>query len=65
MKLLIAFILLAGVCFGQDLSPNGKYDNIVNHSYYSLSYAEPHEQAEWVMYSLQGSALNGSVASIK
>ena len=44
-----------------DLSPNGQYDKIVNHSYYTLSYAEAHEQAEWVMYTLQGSALNPSI----
>ena len=47
--------------YGQDLSPKGKYDQIVNHSYFTLSYAEDHEQAEWVMYTLQGNALNPSV----
>ena len=45
----------------QDLSPKGEYDEIVTHSYYKLSYAEAHEQAEWVMYTLQGSGLNPSI----
>ena len=45
----------------QDLSPKGEYDKIVAHSHYKLSYAEAHEQAEWVMYTLQGSGLNPSI----
>lgn len=32
---------------------------IVNHEYYSLSYVEKHEQAEWVAYELTKDRLNG------
>ena len=59
--LLVLFLIGSLFSFSQVLSPNGKYDKIVNHSYYTLSYAEAHEQAEWVMYTLQGSALNPSI----
>ena len=45
-----------------DFAPNvRKYDKIVNYSYYTLSYAEAHEQAQWVMYTLQGSAVNPAI----
>jgi endonuclease G, mitochondrial len=40
-------------------STNGE---IVNHTYYSLSYSETHEQAEWVTYSLNPNFLNGSAS---
>lgn len=32
---------------------------VVNHEYYSLSYIEKHEQAEWVAYELTRELLNG------
>ena len=35
-----------------DLLPSSTYGNIVTHEYYTLSYSEPHEQAEWVAYPL-------------
>jgi endonuclease G, mitochondrial len=38
-------------------SSNGQ---IINHTYYSLTYSEKHEQAEWVSYILNPSFLNGS-----
>jgi len=60
-KLLLLKLLFVYVFYGQDLYPKGKYDKIVKHSYYTLSYSEDHEQAEWVMYTLQGSALNSSI----
>lgn len=33
---------------------------LINHSYFSLSYNETHEQAEWVFYHLTASMINGS-----
>ena len=33
---------------------------VVNHEYYSLSYIEKHEQAEWVAYELTRENLNGN-----
>lgn len=35
---------------------------VVNHSYYSLSYSEPNEQAEWVYYRLSEDLLSGNVS---
>jgi len=45
----------------QDLTPLGKDNNIVSHNYYTLSYSEPHEQAEWVYYKINSSELNSSI----
>ena len=45
----------------QDLKPLGKYNTIVSHNYYTLSYSEPHEQAEWVYYKINSSQLNSSI----
>jgi endonuclease G len=59
----IFFILAAtALSHGQDLSPNGEFDNIINHSYFKLSYSEDHEQAEWVIYTLEGRSLNPSIS---
>ncbi len=33
--------------------PSSTSGKVVHHQFYSLSYSEPHEQAEWVAYSLQ------------
>lgn len=33
--------------------PSSTTGEIVEHSYYTLSYSEPHEQAEWVAYTLK------------
>ena len=60
--LILIFLTLSINSFGQDLTPKGKNDIITNHSYYSLSYSEKHEQAEWVMYSLKGSFLDPSIS---
>ena len=35
-----------------DYLPNSKTNQIVEHAYYTLSYDEKHEQAEWVAYEL-------------
>ena len=39
--------------FPQELYPSSSTGEIVHHSYYSLSYKEPFEQAEWVAYELK------------
>ena len=36
-----------------NLLPSSTTGEIVGHSYYILSYSEPHEQAEWVAYTLK------------
>ena len=38
-----------------------KNEQIINHSYFTLSYSENHEQAKWVAYGLDLSKINGTV----
>lgn len=40
--------------------PTSTTGQIVHHQNYSLSYSEPHEQAEWVAYELKASHLSSS-----
>ncbi len=40
--------------------PTSTTGQIVHHEYYSLSYSEPHEQAEWVAYELKASHLSNA-----
>jgi len=39
--------------FSNSLLPNAVRGSVVHHAYYSLSYSETHEQAEWVAYELK------------
>ena len=62
MKRIIHIVTLALFChlYAQDNykhSINGEY---VEHSRYSLSYSEEHEQAEWVYYKLNPNLLRGN-----
>ncbi|MCC6459037.1 MAG: DNA/RNA non-specific endonuclease [Saprospiraceae bacterium] len=41
-----------------NLLPHSTTGELVRHSYYTLSYAEEHEQAEWVVYELTRDRLN-------
>lgn len=41
-----------------DFLPRGTRGQIINHRYYTLSYSEEHEQAEWVAYVLYKKRLN-------
>lgn len=38
---------------GFNFLPTSTTNQIIHHEYYSLSYSEPHEQAEWVAYELK------------
>lgn len=40
--------------------PSSTTGQIVHHEHYSLSYSEPHEQAEWVAYELKKSHLSNT-----
>lgn len=40
-----------------DFLPSSTTGEVVNHEFYTLSYSEPHEQAEWVAYELKKSHL--------
>ena len=58
MKKLILFFI-PFICVGQlKFLPKSKGEYI-EHTYYSLSYLEDHEQAEWVHYKLNSEMLNG------
>ncbi|PDS21752.1 endonuclease [Flavobacterium branchiophilum] len=41
-----------------DLLPTSTTGKIISHRYYTLSYQEAHEQAEWVAYQLHGKVTN-------
>lgn len=43
--------------FAEELWPSSTDNAIVIHDYFMLSYSEPHEQAEWVAYTLKRSHL--------
>lgn len=42
-----------GLVFNESLLPSSTFNAIITHDYYLLSYSEPHEQAEWVAYTLE------------
>lgn len=48
------FLILTTASQAQDpgLLPTSTTGHIINHTYYTLSYSEEHEQAEWVAYEL-------------
>ncbi len=45
----------------QDFLPNSTTGEIIDHHYYSLSYSEKHEQAEWVAYETDIARLSKNV----
>ena len=47
-----------------DFSPTIRNGTIVKHEYYSLSYVEEHEQAEWVFYKLKKEDLEKKVKRV-
>ena len=44
--------------FDATFLPSSTTGVVVHHDYYSLSYSETHEQAEWVAYALKESDLS-------
>ena len=58
-KLLLVLLLVPVVSFGQLKFLPSSNGEVVEHTYYSLSYLEEHEQAEWVHYKLN-SSMNGT-----
>lgn len=51
-------ILISIASYAQDLLPTSS-NQIVKHTYYTLSYSELHEQAEWVYYILTKDMVQG------
>ncbi|MEQ8241675.1 MAG: DNA/RNA non-specific endonuclease [Cyclobacteriaceae bacterium] len=57
-KILLLFIPFFAI--GQDFEPKPNQGELVRHSYYTLSYVEQHEQAEWVYYILSEDLAGGT-----
>ena len=59
MKKILILLFIPFICIGQlKFLPESKGE-FVEHSYYSFSYVEKHEQAEWVHYRLDSIMLEG------
>jgi len=54
-KIIFLFIFLPFIVFSQSISDFFPTNNgqLVNHTFYSISYSEQHEQAEWVFYEIK------------
>jgi len=59
-SILIFFIVLTSSLLAQSYYPKSKGE-IVKHKYYTLSYNENHEQANWVYYHITPQFINGKV----
>ena len=61
MRKTLILLFIPFICIGQlkFLPKKSKGDCVVEHTYYSLSYVEKHEQAEWVHYRLDSIMLEG------
>ncbi|MBL29667.1 MAG: DNA/RNA endonuclease [Flavobacteriaceae bacterium] len=59
MRKLPLYLLFTHFCFGQLQFIPKSSGEVVNHKYYSLSYNEIHEQANWVHYKLNPNFLSG------
>jgi len=61
IRFLSILILLVSCTMGnaQEYIPSNKIQVIVSHSYYTISYSEAHEQAEWVYYVLTSKMVQG------
>ena len=60
-KLLLLLLFIPLVSFGQSYLPKSNGE-LVTHVYYTLSYNEKHEQAEWVHYYLDKNRISGNIA---
>jgi len=58
----LLLIFLNTIFHAQDFTPLGKNDEVVKHAYYTLSYSEQDEQAEWVYYELNSNQLNSDIS---
>ncbi|PKP22537.1 MAG: DNA/RNA endonuclease [Bacteroidetes bacterium HGW-Bacteroidetes-21] len=56
-------LIIPTLSFAQDINllPTSTTQQIVYHTYFTLSYSEPHEQAEWVAYLLTAQRLSGNI----
>ncbi len=60
----LILISLNLLTYAQEINwePLGKDNKVINHTYYTLSYSEKHEQAEWVQYTLRSNYLNSNIS---
>ena len=61
-SVILFFTLILSISFAstaQELLPTSTTHQIVKHNYFTLSYSEPNEQAEWVYYELTSDMLRG------
>ncbi len=58
--------MITTFCTAQNLNfaPTNSTGQIINHTYYSLSYVEEHEQAEWVFYELTKQDILGTTKRV-
>lgn len=63
-RFLLITVLLFSITLlkAQELLPTSTTGQIIKHTYYTLSYSETHEQAEWVYYELTSDLIQGSQA---
>lgn len=63
-RIIILLLVLALPCWSLaqtfNYLPTSTTDQIIEHNFYTLSYSEEHEQAEWVAYELTKKATGGS-----
>ena len=59
-KLFLLLLFIPLVSFGQSYLPKSNGE-LVTHVYYTLSYNEKHEQAEWVHYYLDKNQISGNI----
>ena len=60
ISILLLILCLSNKSFAQDLLPTSTTGQIIKHTFYTLSYSEPNEQAECVYYELTPAFVNGS-----
>tara|TARA_B100000925_G_scaffold276511_1_gene243707 strand:- start:360 stop:1268 length:909 start_codon:yes stop_codon:yes gene_type:complete len=58
-KLILLLVFIPLISFSQSFLPESN-GQLISHKYFSLSYSEKHEQAEWVHYKLTFPMINGS-----
>ena len=62
-RIILFFIFFPLIAFSQEFSdylPTSTTNQIVTHAYYTLSYSEEYEQAEWVAYELTKEKLSAT-----
>lgn len=59
--LIPASVVLVAIGNPEEFSPLPSYGQVIKHKYYTLSYNEQHEQANWVSYTMTSDMLEGDI----